>query len=226
MSSTLYQVSTAAIPILLAITVHEVAHGFVARHYGDPTAAEAGRLTLNPLKHIHPFGTVILPGLLYLSGLPPFGFARPVPVDFRRLANPKSDMVWVAAAGPSVNLFMAIASALLLNLTVFMSGEVQHWFVDMLQIGVAANLVLCVFNMIPLPPLDGGRVAIGLLPVPLARRLAGLERYGMLIIIGVLVIPAVLSSYLNISFYPVWSIIQPVIKFLYYGIMNLFLFVS
>jgi Zn-dependent protease len=222
----IYQISTAFVPIVLAITVHEVAHGFVAKHCGDPTAAEAGRLTLNPLAHVDPFGTIILPGMLFLSGLPPFGFAKPVPVDFRRLANPRSDMVWVAAAGPSVNLFMAIGFALLMNLTIFLSGGVQHWFVDMLQIGIAANLVLAVFNMIPLPPLDGGRVAVGLLPVSLGRRLARIERFGLLIIIALLLFPALLSSYFEISFHPIWSLIQPVIKFLYYGIMNLFLFIG
>jgi Zn-dependent protease len=221
----LYGISYAALPILLAITLHEAAHGYVALQHGDSTAAEAGRLTLNPLAHIDPFGTVILPGMLFLFGLPPFGFARPVPVDFRRLANPKRDMVWVAAAGPSVNLFMAIGWALLYNLAPYLAGGVQGWFVDMVQIGVAVNIVLCVFNMIPLPPLDGGRVAVGLLPGPLASRWAALERYGLAIVFAALLLPALVNMLLGTDYQPVWRIIQPVVKLLYDGITGLFIFV-
>jgi Zn-dependent protease len=225
MMDILYQISVAAIPILLAITFHEVAHGFVARQYGDPTAAEAGRLSLNPLRHIDPFGTVILPGMLLLTGLPPFGYAKPVPVDFRRLQNPRRDMIWVAAAGPSVNLFMAIGAALLLNVTALLSGGVQAWFQTMLQTAIAVNIVLFVFNMIPLPPLDGGRVAVGVLPDSLARPLAQLERYGMFIIFGALLIPALVNQFFGTNFHPVWAIIQPTVKFLYNGITRLFIFI-
>jgi Zn-dependent protease len=148
-----------------------------------------------------------------------------VPVDFRRLANPKRDMVWVAAAGPSVNLFMAIGWALLYNLAPYLAGGVQGWFVDMVQIGVAVNIVLCVFNMIPLPPLDGGRVAVGLLPGPLASRWAALERYGLAIVFAALLLPALVNMLLGTDYQPVWRIIQPVVKLLYDGITGLFIFV-
>lgn len=225
MNEILYMISAAIIPVVLAITVHEVAHGYVARQHGDDTAARAGRLTLNPLKHVDPFGTVILPGILLLTGLPPFGFAKPVPVNFMKLQNPKRDMVWVAAAGPAVNLFMAIGWAILSNLGAFMSGDIQIWFADMTQVGIAANVVLMVFNMIPLPPLDGGRVAVGLLPLSLARPLASVERYGLFIIFGLLLVPSLINEIFDTNFHPVWAIIQPVVKFLYSAIDRLFLFV-
>lgn len=226
MNETLYMISTAVVPIVLAITVHEVAHGYVARECGDDTAARAGRLTLNPLAHVDPFGTVILPGLLFLSGLPPFGFAKPVPVNFGRLENPKRDMVWVAAAGPAVNLFMAIGWALLLNIAYYLKGDLQAWTVNMAQIGIAANIVLFAFNMIPLPPLDGGRVAVGLLPNKLAVPLARTERYGLFIIFGLLFIPSLINSAFGTDFNPIWAIIQPIVKFLYDGIHGLFQFVG
>lgn len=225
MNETLYIISAAIIPVVLAITVHEVAHGYIARQYGDDTAARAGRLTLNPLRHIDPFGTVVLPGVLLLAGLPPFGFAKPVPVNFMNLGNPKRDMVWVAAAGPAVNLFMAIGWAILSNLGVFLSGDTQIWFADMAQIGIAANVVLLVFNMIPLPPLDGGRVAVGLLPHALAAPLARTERYGLFIIFGLLLVPSLINAAFGTDYHPVWAIIQPVVKFLYTAIDSVFLFV-
>jgi Zn-dependent protease len=174
---------------------------------------------------VDPFGTVILPGILLLTGLPPFGFAKPVPVNFMKLQNPKRDMVWVAAAGPAVNLFMAIGWAILSNLGAFMSGDIQIWFADMTQVGIAANVVLMVFNMIPLPPLDGGRVAVGLLPLSLARPLASVERYGLFIIFGLLLVPSLINEIFDTNFHPVWAIIQPVVKFLYSAIDRLFLFV-
>ncbi|MGE0668093.1 MAG: site-2 protease family protein [Sphingomonadales bacterium] len=225
MSDTVYMITAAIIPVVLAITLHEVAHGYVAREHGDPTAAQAGRLTLNPLRHVDPFGTVILPGLLFVSGLPPFGFAKPVPVNFRNLRNPKRDMVWVAAAGPAVNMLMAIGWAILFNLATFMDGEIQTWFANMAQIGIAANIVLLVFNMIPLPPLDGGRVAVGLLPHAIARPLAGLERWGLLIIFAAILGPALINQMFGTNYHPVWAIIQPIVKFLYDGINGLFLIV-
>jgi Zn-dependent protease len=185
------QIAIWALPVLLAITLHEAAHGFAALRLGDDTAHRLGRVTLNPLKHIDPFGTIIMPGLLLLSGAPfLFGYAKPVPVNFRRLRDPKRDMVLVAAAGPGMNLALALASVILLRLWLETTAMGEGWVSGTLQASLLLNLVLAVFNMIPLPPLDGGRVAVGLLPRPLAIPLARLERWGMFIILGLLIVPA------------------------------------
>lgn len=188
----LFLISVLAVPVLLAITIHEAAHGFVAWRLGDDTAKRLGRLSLNPLRHIDPFGTILLPALLlFLSGGRfVFGFAKPVPVAFGRLNNPKTDMVWVAAAGPGVNLLMALIAALLLNLAPLLPGVMAGWLVDFLETAVFFNVLLAVFNMIPIPPLDGGRVAVGLLPLPLAKRWARVERYGIpVVLLCVFVLP-------------------------------------
>jgi len=159
----LYTVSTWIIPAVLAITLHEAAHGYVARIFGDTTAWALGRVTLNPFKHIDPFGTIILPGLLLLARSPfLFGYAKPVPVNFSRLRNPKRDMIWVAAAGPATNILLAIASALLFHLAPYVPEPGLDWIARNLMNSVVINVVLAVFNMIPIPPLDGGRVAVGL----------------------------------------------------------------
>ena len=218
-----YDISIWAIPIIMAITVHEVAHGYVAWRLGDDTARRAGRLTLNPIAHVHPVGTVIMPGLLLLAGLPPFGFAKPVPVDFRRLEHPKRDMVWVAGAGPAINVIMAAGAAILLNLVQFMPNVTQLWLAQMLQAMILINLVLAIFNMLPIPPLDGGRVAVGLLPMPAARGLAQLERYGLFIIFGALMIPFLINDLFGTDFNLIGALILPVVDFLYTGFMNLFL---
>ncbi|MGH6930350.1 MAG: site-2 protease family protein, partial [Dongiaceae bacterium] len=179
------QIAIWALPVLLAITLHEAAHGFAALRLGDDTAYRLGRVTLNPLKHIDPFGTVIMPALLLISGAPfVFGYAKPVPVNFRRLRDPKRGMVLVAAAGPGMNLALALASVILLRLWLDTTGISEGWVSGTLQASLVLNLVLAVFNMIPLPPLDGGRVAVGLLPRSLAIPLARLERWGMFIILG------------------------------------------
>lgn len=186
MSETVILLSVLAIPVLFAITVHEAAHGWVAWRLGDDTAYRLGRVTFNPFRHIDPFGTVLLPALLWLGsgGQMLFGYAKPVPVNFGRLHQPRRDMILVAAAGPSVNLAMAMTAALLMRLVVNVPGEFGEWLTANLQVAVWINVLLAVFNMLPIPPLDGGRVAVGLLPRELALMLAKTERYGLFIILG------------------------------------------
>lgn len=185
-----YTVSVWALPILLAVTLHEAAHGWVAWKLGDHTAKSLGRVSFNPLKHIDPFGTVILPGLLLLGsgGKFMFGFAKPVPVNFWNLRSPRRDMILVALAGPGANLLMAIAATLLVHLEPFLPVSMRVWYETNLFNAAWINLILGVFNMMPLPPLDGGRVAVGLLPRFLAEPLAKLERFGIFIILGLLFI--------------------------------------
>lgn len=182
-----YQISTWILPALTAITLHEAAHGFVAWHLGDDTAKRLGRVTFNPLRHIDLFGTVILPAMLLLAsgGRLMFGFAKPVPVDFRRLNHPRRDMVLVAAAGPGINIAMAICAAIGLTLIPALPGASLEWLGLNLLNAVWLNVLLAVFNMLPLPPLDGGRVAVGLLPRTLAVPLSRLEPYGFFIILGI-----------------------------------------
>jgi Zn-dependent protease len=196
----LYQISIWALPAILAITLHEAAHGYAARLFGDDTAWRQGRVSLNPAKHIDPLGTILLPGLLLLANSPVlFGFAKPVPVDFHALRHPRRDMVWVAAAGPGMNIALAVLSALLLHVSGYLPALFGPWVTANLSNSVLINAVLAVFNMLPIPPLDGGRVAVGLLPDMLARPLAQLERYGFLIIFGLLLIPPWLGDKLGVN---------------------------
>lgn len=184
-----------ALPVIFAITVHEAAHGYAAKYFGDMTAHNAGRITLNPLKHIDPFGTILLPALTIMLGGILFGWAKPVPVDFSRLRNPKKDMLWVAAAGPASNLVMAVFWALMLKYSVLMPEAFILPLALMAKAGVMINIVLMVLNLLPLPPLDGGRIAVSLLPHHLAQPFAQLERYGFIILI-VLLFTGVLSKIL------------------------------
>ncbi len=180
-----YIASVWALPVLLAITLHEAAHGFIAWSYGDDTAYKLGRVTMNPLKHIHPIGTILLPlALIVLKAPFLFGYAKPVPVATHRLRKPRRDMVYVAAAGPMANLILATISAVLYNLVPLLPDAAALWLAQTLRISIVVNLVLAVLNLLPLPPLDGGRIAVGILPISLAVPLARLERYGIFILLG------------------------------------------
>ncbi len=182
-AATIYQASTWVLPVVIAVTFHEAAHGFIAYRFGDDTAMRARRVTFNPLNHIDPFGTIVLPALLFVTSGFLFGYAKPVPVNFGRLNDPRRDMVWVALAGPGTNVLLAIASSLLFYGVGFFPPNPAEWIAANLVHSLQINAVLCVFNLLPLPPLDGGRVAVGLLPRALAYPLARLEPYGIPIVL-------------------------------------------
>ncbi|MFA7556800.1 MAG: site-2 protease family protein [Hydrogenophaga sp.] len=181
-------VAVYAIPVLFAITVHEAAHGYAARHFGDNTATLMGRVTLNPVKHIDPVGTILMPLLLYFatSGAFLFGYAKPVPVNFSHLRHPKRDMVWVALAGPASNFVQALAWAVLFFVLVA-SGINERFFLEMAKAGVLVNLVMWAFNLFPLPPLDGGRILVGLLPWKQAHAVSRIEPYGFFIVMALVI---------------------------------------
>ncbi len=195
------KIAIAAVPIILAITVHEASHGYAAKYFGDLTAEKLGRISLNPFRHIDLVGTILLPALTLIVGGVLFGWAKPVPVNFGNLRNPKKDMLWVAAAGPASNLLMAIAWGILLGFVKrgLDAGDfptAAYLFIDMAYIGITINIVLMVLNLLPLPPLDGGRIAVSLLPNNLAFQLSRLEQYGFIILI-VLLFAGVLSKILT-----------------------------
>jgi len=180
------KIAAYALPILFAITLHEAAHGYAAKFFGDLTAERMGRITLNPFKHIDPIGTILLPALSIILGGVLFGWAKPVPVNFGQLRRPKQDMLWVALAGPASNFAMAIVWGLILARIALFPESAQAFLAQMSLAGIQINLVLLVLNLFPLPPLDGGRIAVSLLPMQAAIKFAQIERYGMLILIALL----------------------------------------
>ena len=200
-----------ALPVLFAITVHEAAHGYAARHFGDNTAYMLGRITLNPLKHIDPIGTILMPIMLYFatSGAFLFGYAKPVPVNFGHLRNPKRDMVWVALAGPASNFVQAIVWAVVM-ITLVGTGMQERFFLEMARAGVLVNLVMWAFNLFPVPPLDGGRILVGLLPWKQAQMVSRLEPYGFFIVMGLVIFGVVGMIWLR----PLMSFGYTVINFL------------
>ena len=210
-NSTIYAVSVWVLPLVIAITFHEAAHGFVAHRLGDNTAWQLGRVSFNPLKHIDPFGTLLLPAILFLSHSPfLFGYAKPVPVNFRALRHPRLDMVWVALAGPATNIALALVAAAAFHLLGLAPENSARWFADNLKNALVINVVLAVFNMLPIPPLDGGRVAVGLLPNVLAIPLSRLEPYGMLILIGFLILLPMAGTQLGLNLDVISTILRTV----------------
>ena len=208
MDSTIWQVSTWVIPVLTAITLHEAAHGYVAERFGDDTARRMGRVSMNPLRHVDPFGTILLPALLlYAKAGFLFGYAKPVPVNFNRLDNPRRDMVFVAAAGPAINLVMALIAAFLYHGLGLFSPRVGAWLFANIGNAITLNVMLAVFNMLPIPPLDGGRVAVRL-PDALAYPLARLERVGIFVVLGALILLPMAGDAIGMDLDPLGDLLR------------------
>jgi Zn-dependent protease len=196
----IYLMTIWALPLLIAITFHEAAHGFVAHLLGDDTAWWLGRVSFNPLKHIDSFGTILLPGILLLLRAPfLFGYAKPVPVNFRALRRPRRDMVLVAAAGPTMNIALAVAAALAFHIVAYLPATSARWLADNLKNALVINVVLAVFNLFPLPPLDGGRILVGILPRAAAAPIAELEPFGIIILVGLLILMPMLGAQLGVD---------------------------
>jgi Zn-dependent protease len=203
-----------AVPVVTAITLHEAAHGWMADRLGDDTARRLGRVTFNPVRHVDPFGTFVLPGMLLLLGAPfVFGWAKPVPVAFHRLRNPRIDSVWVALAGPGINIALALGCGIVLHaIGQLQSNSFSLWLWENFWNAIFANVLLACFNMLPILPLDGGRVLAGLLPPPLAGQFARTERYGLLVVLGLAFLAPMAARELGFSFNPLATVLWPIIK--------------
>jgi Zn-dependent protease len=219
---TLYDISVWVLPLVIAITFHEAAHGFVAHHFGDNTAWQLGRVSFNPLRHIDPFGTLIMPAILLMAHSPfLFGYAKPVPVNFRALRSPKIDMVWVALAGPATNIALALFAAATFHVVDYLPPNAAQWLADNLKNALVINVILAIFNMLPIPPLDGGRVAVGLLPKALALPLSRLEPFGMLILIGFLILLPLAGSQFGLNLDVISAILRSSTGYLIQLILSL-----
>jgi Zn-dependent protease len=210
------------LPVLFAITLHEAAHGYAALAFGDDTAKRAGRLSVNPLRHVDPFGTIILPAIAYFGGGFLFGYAKPVPVNFRALSRPRLGMICVAFAGPLTNIVLAILSILAAHLVVDLPTVARNWAILNIRNSFQLNLTLAVFNLLPIPPLDGGRIVVGLLPPRLSREFAKIEGFGMLLLLALLIFIPMLGERLHMDFNLLGPVIGYPVNWLGSNLVNLF----